>query len=102
MESKSGIFEKISKIWSPNLGFLKCFQKSGSSNPDFLIFSKIWSPNPGFVKYFQKYGGPNRAFLKYFEKYGGPNFRYLKYFQKYEVQIIEFYANPRLGPDYGF
>ena len=54
------------------------------------------------MKCFQKNGGSNPGFLKYFQKYGGPNPIFLKYFQKHEVQIVEFYTNPRLGPDYGF
>ena len=26
----------------------------------------------------------------------------MQYLQKYEVQILDFYTNPRLDPDYGF
>ena len=58
--------------------------------------------NPGFLKYFRNSGGLNPGFLKSLKKYGGPNLGFFKYFQKYEVQIIEFYTNPRLGPDSGF
>ena len=71
------IFEIISKI-----------KDLESNSWIFEIISKILKSFPVFLKYVQKYGSPNHGFLKYF--------------QKYEVQIFNFYANPILGPDYGF
>ena len=48
-----------------------------------------------------KSGSPDAGFSTYFQKYGGPNVWFVWQFQKYEVQIVDFYTNPRLGPNYG-
>ena len=57
----------------------------------FEIISKTWSPNPVFLKYFEKYGGPSLDFFKYLQKYKvtisdfytifglGPNYGFLKW-----------------------
>ena len=56
----------------------------------------------GIFEIISKYGGQNLGFLKCFQKYGDPHHGVLKYFQKHDVQIFDFYTNPRLGPEYGF
>ena len=54
----------------------------------FEIISKIWIPNQGFLKYFQKSGGPTLIFLKYFQKHEVQLRFFLKYFIIMEVTIV--------------